>query len=262
MKTTRREFLGMLGFAVGTTALFGVCGKLPATKEKITRPPGVLDEDEFLSKCMRCKQCMYICATDPKAGNVLFPAKMSDGYNVVNTPVKIEENGHKCTACGLCKTVCPSGAIGGGEAIVPQFFADTCVGCYKCVGACPALALSEGENGYPKVDTALCTSCGTCVTTCAETGGAKDAEGNRIAAVELVALSTLVELPASNPNKKKATVDPEKCEMCAKRPCQKACVYDAITSADKKTPSVVDPEKCTGCGECAAACPFDAITLA
>lgn len=265
MKTTRREFLGMLGFAVGTTAAFGVCGKLPAInpEKPISRPPGVLDEDEFLQKCMRCKQCVYICQTAAEAGKVLHPMKLTDGFNVVNTPVKIEEDGKKCTGCGLCKNVCPSGAIGGGAGgkAVPQVAADLCVGCFKCVIACPTGALTEGENGYPSIDPEPCTSCASCVNACEAEGQAKDADGNHVVAIGLVPETELVELPDSNPNRKKAQIDEANCQKCAARPCFKACNYDAISYADKQSPSHVDPDKCVGCGACAEACPFDVIEL-
>ena len=260
MKTTRREFLGTALFAVGAGAAFTVCGKLPANiKEPISRPPGVADEDEFLSKCMRCKQCIYICQSSPEAGKVLFAAKLSDGFNVVNTPLLIEENGHECTACGLCATVCPSQAI---AKIVPQFLADKCIGCFKCIPACPHDALTEGANGYPALNVDLCVGCGDCRTECEAANGNE----NGFPAIEMVSKGDLKPLPDSNPNKKVAYINPDGCIACAKRICFKACTYDAISYDEsvKKSPCVVDQNKCTGCGDCvnsARPCDDDVITL-
>jgi len=250
MKTTRREFLGTALFAVGAGAAFTVCGKLPANiKEPISRPPGVLDEDDFLSKCMRCKQCIYICQSSPEAGKVLFAAKMSDGFNVVNTPLLIEANGHECTACGLCATVCPSGAI---AKVVPQFLADKCIGCFKCIPACPNNALTEGANGYPALNVDLCVGCEKCVDACiAENGSKNTADNQQFPAIAMTKPENLVELPASNPNRMAPQFLADKCVGCFK--CVPVCPEDALSEGANGFPAL-DVDKCIGCGDCKTAC--------
>jgi anaerobic carbon-monoxide dehydrogenase iron sulfur subunit len=52
------------------------------------------------------------------------------------------------------------------------------------------------------------------------------------------------------------------CHQCKRAPCARACPRDAITRADPGDPWRVDAERCDGCGECVAACPFEAIRLA
>lgn len=250
MKTTRREFLGTALFAVGAGAAFTVCGKLPATiKEPISRPPGVADEDEFLSKCMRCKQCIYICQSSPEAGKVLFAAKLSDGFNVVNTPLLIEENGHECTACGLCATVCPSGAI---AKVVPQFLADKCIGCFKCIPACPNIALSEGANGYPALDVELCVGCEKCVDAClAENGPKNTADNQQFPAIEMVKPEALVALPASNPNRTAPQFLADVCIGCFK--CVAVCPETALSEGANGYPAL-NVDLCIGCGDCRTEC--------
>lgn len=48
---------------------------------------------------------------------------------------------HKCSACGLCSTVCPTGAH-----LIDQqghhFFRDKCIACGKCAAVCPSKALT------------------------------------------------------------------------------------------------------------------------
>jgi len=75
---------------------------------KVIRPPGALAEEEFLSRCIKCGQCMRICPT-----NVIQPAGIDGGLENLWTPVlnnRIGSSGCQlnCTACGQ---VCPTSAI-------------------------------------------------------------------------------------------------------------------------------------------------------
>jgi electron transfer flavoprotein alpha subunit len=52
---------------------------------------------------------------------------------------------------------------------------------------------------------------------------------------------------------------PEKCVFCGA--CVRACPFDAVSQAERKTLPVFDLNKCTLCGACVAACKFDAIWM-
>jgi len=70
------------------------------------RPPGAVEELEFLERCIKCDQCIRVCPT-----NVLQPAMAEAGLEGIWTPVLNFRMGHcqmNCTACGQ---VCPTGAI-------------------------------------------------------------------------------------------------------------------------------------------------------
>lgn len=58
-----------------------------------------------------------------------------------------------CRGCGLCTTVCPTGAIQlrSGKATVSQ---DRCRGCLVCAGSCPAGAIGNMAPD-PLRDTAM-----------------------------------------------------------------------------------------------------------
>lgn len=71
------------------------------------RPPGSVEESEFLKKCVKCGQCMDICPT-----NVLQPATfMEGGFEALWTPVMTFNINHCQFKCNLCSEVCPTGAI-------------------------------------------------------------------------------------------------------------------------------------------------------
>lgn len=73
---------------------------------KVVRPPGTVEEQEFLKRCVKCGQCIRVCPT-----NVLQPAWFESGVEGLWTPVMNFRMGYcqlNCTACGQ---VCPTGAI-------------------------------------------------------------------------------------------------------------------------------------------------------
>ena len=47
----------------------------------------------------------------------------------------------KCTQCGLCVEVCPTGAARFADDDYPVYDMDLCIGCAQCIGLCPELAL-------------------------------------------------------------------------------------------------------------------------
>ena len=49
----------------------------------------------------------------------------------------------------------------------------------------------------------------------------------------------------------------DNCQKCMGRACQQACRFGAISMGRDK--SYIDPSKCKECGQCAKACPYNAI---
>jgi polyferredoxin len=74
--------------------------------EKAIRPPGSVEESEFLERCIKCDQCINVCPT-----NVLQPAKWEGGLEGLWTPVMDFAVGACQLNCTLCSEVCPTGAI-------------------------------------------------------------------------------------------------------------------------------------------------------
>ena len=72
----------------------------------VIRPPGSVDEGEFLARCISCGECMKVCKT-----NGLHPTLVEAGLEAAWTPRLIPRIGHCDYTCTLCSHVCPSGAI-------------------------------------------------------------------------------------------------------------------------------------------------------
>jgi polyferredoxin/ferredoxin len=74
----------------------------------VIRPPGALAEPEFLSRCLKCGQCMRICPT-----NIIQPAGLEAGPEGLWTPIlnfRIGTSGCQLN-CVACSLVCPTAAI-------------------------------------------------------------------------------------------------------------------------------------------------------
>jgi polyferredoxin len=74
--------------------------------DRLLRPPGAVDEEFFLSRCIRCGECMKVCPN-----NALQPAVSQAGLESLWTPILVPRIGYCETSCVLCSQVCPTGAI-------------------------------------------------------------------------------------------------------------------------------------------------------
>lgn len=75
-------------------------------QKSVIRPPGSVEEDEFLRRCIKCDQCIRVCPT-----NVLQPSLFEAGVEGLWTPIMISKMGWCELNCTLCSQVCPTGAI-------------------------------------------------------------------------------------------------------------------------------------------------------
>ena len=195
MISDRRKFLLGSARTLGLMALGGLVWSAyidEATASKlILRPPGALDEKEFLQTCIKCGLCVEACPFD-----TLVLAKPGDN-KPLGTPF-FEPRTIPCYMCPdiPCVPVCPSGALD--EAIVSQddvlninkarmglavVDAKNCIAfwgiqCDACYRACPLLDQAiyleytknerTGKHAYlkPIVDSDYCTGCGLCERAC------------------------------------------------------------------------------------------------
>ncbi|MFA7084451.1 MAG: ferredoxin-type protein NapG [Arcobacteraceae bacterium] len=195
MISDRRKFLLGSARTLGVMALGGLVWSAyidEATASKlILRPPGALNENEFLKTCIKCGLCVEACPYD-----TLVLAKPGDN-KPLGTPF-FEPRTIPCYMCPdiPCVPVCPSGALDEksvsqddvldinksrmGLAVVDAknciaFWGIQCDACYR---ACPLLDQAlyleytknerTGKHAFlkPIVDSDYCTGCGLCERAC------------------------------------------------------------------------------------------------
>jgi MauM/NapG family ferredoxin protein len=156
------------------------------------RPPGSLAEADFLSRCIRCGECMRACPT-----NVIQPASTQVNGEAQFTPVLDFDTGYCDVDCVRCTQVCPTGAIRPittaqkndegfgkiGTAFVdrnrclPWAFGQTCLVCQEVCPVSPkaiVFQLRRFDDGdgksvrleMPYVRADACTGCGACQLNC------------------------------------------------------------------------------------------------
>lgn len=162
----------------------------------VIRPPGSLEEQDFLRRCIKCSECMRVCPT-----NVLQPALLESGFEGIWAPILLNKIGYCEYNCTLCGQVCPTGAIRDISVeekigkkpykepvkIGTAFFdRGRClpwamnINCIVCEEVCPTspkaiwfrteeIVTREGELKKikrPYLDPKLCTGCGICENKC------------------------------------------------------------------------------------------------
>jgi polyferredoxin/Pyruvate/2-oxoacid:ferredoxin oxidoreductase delta subunit len=151
----------------------------------LVRPPGARTESDFLSRCIRCGECMKVCITGG-----LQPTLLAAGIEGIWTPKLVSRIGYCEYNCTLCGQVCPTSAIEKLEVqkkqkvVIGLAFVDPsrCIPfaqgtpCIVCEEHCPtprkAIVFEErpGKGGkpvkVPVVVVDLCIGCGICEYKC------------------------------------------------------------------------------------------------
>lgn len=103
----KRKLLASVGAGLAIVPLLrSTSGFAVEQHERLLRPPGALEEEYFLSRCIRCGECMKVCPS-----NALHPALSEAGLEGIWTPVLVPRIGYCATSCVLCSQICPTGAI-------------------------------------------------------------------------------------------------------------------------------------------------------
>jgi MauM/NapG family ferredoxin protein len=178
---SRKDFLFLIA---ASFFLLGFKDKVIGLDKRLIRPPGVLDEREFLNKCVRCGNCMRVCPT-----NGLQPAIFESGLTGIWTPHLVPEIGYCEYNCNACGNACPTGAIPklslaekkekrlglaniDKKVCLPWSQNKECIVCEEhCPISDKAIKIYEeivdGKKiKKPYVDPSLCVGCGICQNKC------------------------------------------------------------------------------------------------
>ena len=172
---TRREVI-RLGSAVAL-AIATLPSLLRPVEANPLRPPGALEEDEFLARCSRCGRCIKACPS-----KCLKEMPFSSGAALFLTPMIVPREA-RCELTQDCQKVCPTGAISQlsvektviGLAEIDQ---SRCIGwaegklCLICQEQCPQQAIDADSHDRPSVITEHCVGCGACENACPVEGPA------------------------------------------------------------------------------------------
>lgn len=124
-------------------------GFFKAVDEKVanivTRNPGVF----IAGTCTGPKNIPECIAQSGAAAFMAGSHLQSYVEKKVNHPIVNEGN---CGKCGVCRSVCPYGAITIPEGEYPQFDVELCMACGLCVSSCPTRALETPSFGYDLID--------------------------------------------------------------------------------------------------------------
>ncbi len=188
--TRRQLMMTTAGSVVALGALnLGLTRRDGQTKQ--VRPPGALPEDQFADRCIRCLECVRICASN---GACLQPDQIHSRVEELWLPVAVMREGYCEFNCNLCGEVCPT------DAILPltleekqhtpiglaHFNKNLCIpfaqhsDCIVCEEHCPTpdkaikfdIKEAVARDGsrrmvkYPYVIKELCIGCGICETKC------------------------------------------------------------------------------------------------
>ena len=185
---SRRDFLGGAAKSAGVACLAAAAldqfiRTARATDAKALRPPGAIEEKEFLSACVRCGLCVRACPYD-----TLHLATLGEP-TALGTPYFVARE----TPCFMCHDVpcakaCPTGALDSeipnirhadmGLAVLVDH--ETCLNykgmhCSICYRVCPirneAITLEKQtikgrQMVIPVVHSTKCTGCGHCEKHC------------------------------------------------------------------------------------------------
>ncbi len=195
----RRALTGLAAGAVAVPLMRANTGLGKGRNERLLRPPGALDETVFLSRCIRCGECMKVCPN-----NSLHPTLAEAGIEGLWTPKLVPRIGYCEPSCVLCSEVCPTGAIwkltpqekgwvvgvGSGSQPVrlglafydkgrclPWAMATDCIVCEEWCPVSPkAIYVQEAQVvdsagntktlKQPRVDPNRCVGCGACEYAC------------------------------------------------------------------------------------------------
>ncbi len=244
----RRQVLHTLLLSGGVLGA-ALAGWLPPAyaQHKRLRPPGALDEKDFLASCIKCGQCVQVCPV-----NAIQLADLVDGFGVGVPFIAARDQAcdFSCDAV-QCILACPTGALTYHK---PEFLP---VREGATLAAKPILKAKEKDaeptlNLHERIGVARLTRPESCLATQGKgfKGQARGADFH--GKMRYIDVDRWKPIPiADHP------YDVPECDLCVREcPVTKAISIETLTLADgtkRRQPVVHEP--CVGCGVCEMVCP-------
>lgn len=241
----RRKLLQAAAVGAGVVGL-SLTGVLPVLlrKEQRLRPPGALDEHDFLASCIKCGQCVQVCPV-----SALKPADLFDGFGV-GVPY-LDPRKQACDfSCDVaqCILACPTGALTYHK---PEFLP---VEDGMALGTPPVLIAKQSDpeptlNFKERMGVARLAHPEQCLSIQGK-GVKGSARGERFRGKK-----RWTEVDRWKPQPvREHDYDLERCDLCVREcPIMGAIAIEEVNG--KPTPVVSDA--CVGCGVCEMICPVE-----
>jgi len=256
MQTNRRRFLRttLLTGGVLGAALSGFLPLIYSQKKRL-RPPGALDERDFLGSCIKCGQCVQVCPVQ-----AIKLADLVDGMGV-GTPY-IDPRNQACDfSCDAvqCILACPTGSLTYHK---PDFLP---VRAGAALNAKPILLAKEKDaeptlNMHERIGVARLSRPEACLSIQGK-GFKGQARG-----ADFKGELRYMDVDRWKPIKvREHPYDVAECDLCVRAcPIKGAISIETVFAPDgsqRKSPVVHEP--CVGCGVCEMICPVEpaAITI-
>jgi ferredoxin-type protein NapG len=253
-RRARRKFIRsavLLSGVIGVSFL----GVLPVLRARVKqlRPPGALDEDDFLASCIKCGQCLQVC---PVSAIRLGEIDEAAGIGVPYIAAREQACDFSCDAI-QCILACPTGALTYEK---PDFFpAREGAGMAKA----PVLKARANEpepaiNLKERMGLARLTRPETCLAVQGR-GFSGPARGPAFKG-----LMRYMDVDRWKPDLvRDHPYEREICDLCVTEcPIADAIVLEEFTDTDgKRRARPVVLEQCVGCGVCEMICPAEPAAI-
>lgn len=238
---------GVLG-----AALSGYLPVVYAQRQRM-RPPGALDEKDFLSSCIKCGQCVQVCPVQ-----AIKLADLTDGFGV-GTPY-IDNRAQACDfSCDAvqCVLACPTGSLTYHK---PAFLP------VRPGAALPAkpILLAKAKDAEPTLN--LAERVGVARLTRPESCLAMQGRGfkGQARGPQFAGRMRYMEVDRWKPIKvADHPYDVELCDLCVEVcPIKGAISIETVYAPDgRQRKSPVVHEQCVGCGVCEMICPTELASI-